>query len=109
MQDFLDSQSGGRVDALSQELFLALGMSRSTLIGVSATGSVARDHWGRSRSRKARRSPRPLAAMSMVSDAEGYARFLAAHAAGSIASRNTLAVVRERQLTIEQDNSPKDS
>lgn len=107
--EFLEKKSGRSLENLSRELFDELGMSCTTLAGASSQGSVARGHWGRSPSREARRTEHPIAALSLLTHAEDYARLLRYAAVGNTFSPETLAEFRKRQVTIESSDAPRSS
>ena len=109
LQQFLEQKSGRSMEDLSRELFEELGMSRTTLVGASSPRRTARGHWGRSPSRAARRIDHPIAALSLLSNAEDYVRLLRYEAGGSALSSETLAEFRKRQVTIERSDAPHDS
>ena len=103
LQEFLERESGRPLAELSRELFEELGMSDSTLVG---SESAARGHWGRSPSRPARRTDRPVAASSLLTHADDYVRFLRYEARGASVSPRTLAEFRELHATIERVETP---
>lgn len=108
LQEFLEKKSGRSLEVLSRELFDELGMSSSTLVGAGSWGSTARGHWGRSPSREARRTDRPIAAMSLLTHAEDYARLLRYQTNRSAFSPDVLAEFRRRHVTIESSDAPDD-
>lgn len=105
LQEFLEQKSGRSMEELSRELFEELGMSRTTLVGASSPRRAARGHWGRSPSREARRIDHPIAALSLLTNAEDYVRLLRYEAGGSALSPETLAEFRKRQVTIERSDA----
>ena len=106
--EFLERKSGRSMEDLSRELFEELGMSHTTLVGANGLGVVVRGHWGRSPSRKARRFDRPIAAFSLLTNAQDYVRFLRYEASGSALSPETVAEFRKRHVTIEDSDAPDD-
>ena len=73
---FLEAKSGQTADSLAFGLFKELGMNNSTLSGQNMTGVFARGHWAHSPSRFARKTSKPIAAYSLFTTAQDYARFL---------------------------------
>ena len=73
---FLEVKSGKSANALALELFSELGMTNSTLIGRGHKGHFARGHWGVSPDRQPWKTPAPVAAYSLFTNAEDYARFI---------------------------------
>jgi CubicO group peptidase (beta-lactamase class C family) len=73
---FLEAKSGRSADTLARELFSELGMTHSTLIGLGHKGSFARGHWGVSPDRQPWKTPAPVAAYSLFTNAKDYARFV---------------------------------
>ena len=73
---FLEAKSGKSADALAHEMFNELGMVNSTLVGRGHKGHFARGHWGVSPDRQPWKTPAPVAAYSLFTNAEDYARFV---------------------------------
>ncbi|NOT42118.1 MAG: beta-lactamase family protein [Alphaproteobacteria bacterium] len=73
---FLEAKSGRTADTLAGELFRELGMANSTLVGRGHRGHFARGHWGVSPDRQPWKTPAPVAAYSLFTNANDYARFI---------------------------------
>jgi len=101
LQDFLEAKSGRRIEELAQDYFAELGMQRSALAAASAGGTTVRGHWGFAPSRMARRTEASIAALSLLSNADDYARFLQDALSGAGVSPETLREFRKRHVTIE--------
>ena len=74
--EFLESKSGRSAEELASELFSELAMTHSTLIGQNFEGQYARGHWRVSAARQSWRTDQPIAAYSLFTNAEDYAKFL---------------------------------
>ncbi len=107
LQAFLEKKSGRSMEELSRELFDELGMTHSTLTGTSSKGEIARGHWGLTPSRSARRSNQPVAAFSLLTNAQDYARLLQYTVREGSFSPAVLSEFRRRQVTIEQVDTSK--
>lgn len=104
---FLEAKSGKSADALARELFSELGMTNSTLIGRGHKGHFARGHWGVSPDRQPWKTPAPVAAYSLFTNAKEYARFMQYviqnHAAG-LASGDPFTAVQIKVHSATKDD-----
>ena len=73
---FLEAKSGQSAQELSKQLFDELGMTRSTLIAHNFEGHYARGHWRTSPGRAGWKTLEPIAAYSLFTNAEDYAKLL---------------------------------
>jgi CubicO group peptidase (beta-lactamase class C family) len=73
---FLEARSQRSMADLSAELFAELGMSHSTLVAADFPGQYARGHWIVEPARPARRTAQVVAAYSLFTTPEDYARFM---------------------------------
>lgn len=98
--EFLEAKSGRTLKSLSEELFVSLGMSSSSLLGDGARDRAARGHFGRSPGRPARFLERAGPAFSLITNAADYGRFLAFVAAGGGLSPALLEESRRVQIGV---------
>ena len=74
--EFLEIKSGRTANQLAEALFAELDMEHSTLTGHHFDGHFARGHWRVTGRREARKTSIPVAAYSLFTNAEDYAKFL---------------------------------
>ena len=108
LQAFLEAKSNQSMEALSAALFAELGMTHSTLVGEKLQGDYARGHWGARPGRTARRTDRPVAAYSLVTNAADYSRFLSLSLSGVGVgvSPATLAEFRRPHIAVDSHMDP---
>lgn len=74
--EFLEAKSGRTMVELCDELFAELGMTRSIIVTKNSNAEFARGHWINVPSRHPWRTEQPIAAWSMMTNAEDYGRFM---------------------------------